>query len=61
VVTVVLGFILGIGLKMYVQLDEAHPIWLEPFQMQAALNWVFVCSSARVSPADTGANQVTDD
>lgn len=54
-VAVISGFVLGILLKVYVQLDQshpawleplwqyipAHPAWLEPFQMQAAINWVF--------------------
>jgi SSS family solute:Na+ symporter len=64
VVTVVLGFILGIGLKMYVQLDEAHPTWLEPFQMQAALNWVFcvlVCTGVSLFTPAPHPSQISDE
>jgi SSS family solute:Na+ symporter len=64
VVTVVLGFILGIGLKIYVQFAPSHPVWLEPFQMQAAVNWVFcvlVCTGVSLLTPAPDPSQVSDE
>jgi SSS family solute:Na+ symporter len=64
VVTVVLGFILGIGLKVYVQFAPSHPVWLEPFQMQAAVNWVFcvlVCTGVSLLTPAPDPSQVSDE
>jgi len=63
-VTVILGFVLGILLKVYVQFVPAHPAWLEPFQMQAAINWVFcvvVCTVASLLTAPPDPSRVTDE
>jgi SSS family solute:Na+ symporter len=64
VVTVVLGFIFGILLKVFVQFVPSHPTWLEPFQMQAALNWVFcvlVCTGVSLSTPAPDPSQVSDE
>ncbi|MCU0913256.1 MAG: sodium/solute symporter [Planctomycetes bacterium] len=61
---VILGFILGILLKMYVQFVPAHPAWLEPFQMQAALNWaicMLVCTGISLVTGRPDPSQVTDE
>jgi SSS family solute:Na+ symporter len=60
---VILGFLLGIGLKAYVQFVPSHPRWLEPFQMQAAINWVFcviVCVGVSLFTPVPDPDQVTD-
>lgn len=38
---VLLGFMLGIGMKVYLQLDYPHPGWMKPFFNQSAINWLF--------------------
>jgi SSS family solute:Na+ symporter len=43
IAAVVVGFPLGILIKIYVASSPSHPIWLEPFANQAILNW-FVCT-----------------
>ncbi len=40
-VAVFSGFALGIAMKLYVGLFPSHPIWMEPYANQAALNWGF--------------------
>jgi SSS family solute:Na+ symporter len=60
---VILGFALGILLKVYVQFVPAHPAWLEPFQMQAAINWAFcmiVCTGVSLLTPRPDPSQVTD-
>ena len=60
---VILGFLLGIGLKAYVQFAPSHPRWLEPFQMQAAINWAFcviVCIVVSLLTPNPRPEQVTD-
>jgi SSS family solute:Na+ symporter len=60
---VALGFVLGILLKAYVQYVPSHPQWLEPFQMQAAINWAFcviVCVGVSLITPRPHASQVTD-
>jgi SSS family solute:Na+ symporter len=60
---VILGFLLGVGLKIYVQVVDAHPAWIEPFQMQAALNWVFcivICVIVSLCTPRPRPEQVTD-
>jgi SSS family solute:Na+ symporter len=61
---VILGFALGILLKMYVQFVPSHPAWLEPFQMQAAINWAFcmiVCTGVSLLTPGPDPSQVTDE
>jgi len=43
IAAVVVGFPLGIFIKIYVNSAANHPLWLEPFANQAILNWV-VCT-----------------
>jgi len=60
---VILGFLLGMGLKIYVQVVDSHPAWIEPFQMQAAFNWVFcmaVCVTVSLCTHRPRPDQVTD-
>jgi SSS family solute:Na+ symporter len=62
-VTVILGFALGILMKVYVQFVPAHPAWLEPFQMQAAINWAFcmiVCTGVSLLTPRPDPSQVSD-
>ena len=40
-VAVFSGFILGIAVKVYLQLVPNHPLFLEPFPNQAIINWIF--------------------
>jgi len=61
--SVVLGFLLGILLKAYVQCIPSHPQWLEPFQMQAAINWAFcviVCVVVSLITPRPHPAQITD-
>jgi len=63
-IAVALGFILGILLKLYVQFVPSHPGWLEPFQMQAAINWAFcvvVCVGVSLLTPRPDPSQVTDE
>jgi SSS family solute:Na+ symporter len=60
---VILGFLLGILMKIYVQ-SFAHPAWLEPYAMQAIINWGFcilVCTGISLSTARPRPEQVTDE
>ncbi len=62
-IAVVLGFLLGILLKVYVQFVPSHPGWLEPFQIQAAINWVFcvvICVIVSLLTPPPDPSQVTD-
>ena len=63
VVAVILGFVLGIGMKLYVQFDPGHPLWIEPFAMQGIINWAFcvlVCIGVSLATPPPRAEQVTD-
>ncbi len=40
-VAVIGGFLLGIGMKLYVEFDPDHVRWLAPYSMQAMVNWTF--------------------
>ncbi len=58
------GFALGIAMKLYVSLAASHPVWLEPYANQAAVNWVFcvvVCTAVSLVTARPAADKVTDD
>ncbi|MFH1742825.1 MAG: sodium/solute symporter [bacterium] len=59
---VVLGFVLGILIKIYVGMP-GHPAWLEPFGMQSIINWGFcivVCAGVSLATAPPKPEQVTD-
>ena len=59
---VVFGFVLGILIKIAVQ-TPWHPAWLEPFGMQAIVNWgcsVIVCVAVSLGTAKPETAQVTD-
>jgi SSS family solute:Na+ symporter len=61
---VVLGFVVGVGLKLFVQLVESHPAWLEPYANQSCVTWlvcVAVCVAASLATAPPRPEQVTDE
>jgi SSS family solute:Na+ symporter len=58
-----IGFALGIMMKAYIQLEFPHPVWLEPFFNQAAINWlvcIVVCVVVSLSAPPPRPDQVTD-
>ena len=58
------GFGLGIAMKLYVGLAASHPVWLEPYANQAAINWVFcvvVCTAVSLVTARPPPDKITDD
>ncbi|MDZ7615571.1 MAG: sodium/solute symporter [Patescibacteria group bacterium] len=62
-VAIAAGFLLGIGLKVYVQLTAAPPAWILPYSNQAAVNWAFcmiTCTVASLLTAPPRPEQVTD-
>jgi SSS family solute:Na+ symporter len=62
-VAVIIGFIAGIAIKLYIQLSSSHPLWLEPFAMQAIVNWiicVIICVAVSLMTPAPGPEQVTD-
>jgi SSS family solute:Na+ symporter len=57
------GFSLGILMKVYVALP-GHPSWLEPYAMQAIVNWVFcllACAAVSALTPPPEPEQVTDE
>ncbi|SCM57263.1 SLC5 family protein [Petrimonas mucosa] len=64
IVSITVGFIFSILLKIYIQYDAAAPSWLTPFQMQAIVSWllcVIVCVVVSLLTEKPRAEQVTDD
>jgi len=63
-IAVFLGFALGILMKLYVQYVPGHVKWMEPYLMQAMINWmvcVVLCVAvSRATPAPMP-EQITDD
>jgi len=62
-VAVVLGFALGILLKLTIQYVPHHPAWLVPYANQASINWLFcmvVCVGASLLTAPPRPDQITD-
>ena len=60
---VVLGFVLGLAMKLYVQFVPGHAMWLEPFAMQGIVNWAFcvvVCIAVSLATPPPRPEQVTD-
>jgi SSS family solute:Na+ symporter len=60
---VALGFLVGIGLKVYVQLMPLHPAWIEPYANQSCITWlvcVAVCVAVSLATAPPRPEQVTD-
>lgn len=61
---VVLGFLLSIGLKVYVNYAEQPVPWLAPFAMQAIVTWFFcvaVCVAVSLLTAPPRPDQVSDE
>ena len=64
IVSITVGFIFSILLKIYIQYDAAAPSWLTPFQMQAIVSWLLcmiVCVVVSLLTEKPRAEQVTDD
>lgn len=63
VVAVILGFLLGIAMKLYVQFVPDHWAWIEPYSMQGIVNWAFctlVCIAVSLMTAPPRPEQITD-
>ena len=63
VTAVVLGFVLGLAMKLYVQFVPGHAMWLEPFAMQGIVNWAFcvvICIVVSLATPPPRPEQVTD-
>ncbi len=63
VVAVILGFLLGIAMKLYVQFVPGHWAWIEPYSMQGIVNWAFctlVCIAVSLMTAPPRPEQITD-
>lgn len=61
--TVILGFALGIAIKLYLSFAAAPPLWLVPYANQASINWFFclaVCTGVSLSTSPPRAEQVSD-
>ena len=61
-VAVVLGFVLGIAMKLYIQWAPWHPAWLAPFLNQAIINWLFcviVCTVVSLATPPPRPEQVS--
>ncbi len=61
--TVILGFILGIAIKIYLNLATEPVAWLGPYANQASINWFFcliVCISVSLLTSPPRPEQVTD-
>ena len=59
---VILGFTVGILMKIYVQFP-GHPAWLEPYTMQSIVNWSFcvaVCIAVSLATPKPAPEQVSD-
>ncbi|MHC4122949.1 MAG: sodium:solute symporter family transporter [Planctomycetota bacterium] len=57
------GFIFGILVKIYVQFIPDHFVWIEPFAMQALVNWIFcsvVCVSVSLLTPKPHCDKITD-
>jgi len=64
VTAVIVGFLFGISVKLYVQFDPNHVVWLEPFAMQGIINWglcVVVCVAVSLLTPPPRPRQVTDE
>jgi SSS family solute:Na+ symporter len=55
VITICVGFILGILLKLYVSYVPNHALWLEPYLVQSVITWavcaVVLITTSRLRPA----------
>lgn len=63
VTAVFFGFVFGIGVKLYVEFVQCHVTWLEPYAMQAIINWalcVVVCIVVSLATAPPRPEQITD-
>ena len=63
-VAVFAGFVLGIAVKVYIQFDPNHATWLEPYAIQAIVNWlfcVFLCVTVSLITDPPSPQQVSDE
>lgn len=61
--TIILGFVLGIAIKLYMNLAAEPATWLGPYANQASINWFFclaVCIGVSLMTSPPRAEQVTD-
>lgn len=62
-ISVFLGFALGILMKLYVQYVPGHVQWMEPYLMQAMINWTFcvvMCVAVSIATRPPRPEQITD-
>jgi SSS family solute:Na+ symporter len=62
--TVVVGFLFGIGVKLFLQCVPQHAAWLDPYANQAAINWllsVAVCVTVSLLTTPPKPEQITDE
>ena len=62
-VAVFVGFVFAILLKLFVQYVPSHPIWIEPFAMQAFVVWLFctlTCVTVSLLTPPPPADKITD-
>ncbi len=62
-VAVVLGFLFGVVMKIYIQFVSLHPAWIEPFANQAAITWIFcmvVCIAVSLATPKSALEKVDD-
>jgi SSS family solute:Na+ symporter len=60
---VFLGFTFAVLMKLYVQRVTSHPVWLEPFAMQAIADWLFctfVCVTVSLLTPPPPPEKITD-
>jgi len=60
---VMLGFLFGIAMKLYVQLIPHHPAWLEPYAMQSIIDWgvcVVICVIVSLLTRPPAPEQISD-
>ena len=62
-VAVFVGFVFAILLKLFVQYVPSHPIWIEPFAMQAFVVWLFctlTCVTVSLLTPPPPSDKITD-
>ncbi|MBN2210082.1 MAG: sodium/solute symporter [Sedimentisphaerales bacterium] len=63
VATVMSGFLFGIAVKLYIQFWPDSYLWIEPYSIQAIINWVFcviICVTVSLMTAPPDPQRVTD-
>lgn len=63
-VAVFLGFVFGIGMKLFLKYTGGYPLWLRPYEMQSITNWTFcilVCTIVSLCTVPPKPEKVSDD